>query len=72
MSDPARVPAAGGPDTLLRDLHDRIARVLAPSDNGHPLHAPEIDGNAWAYVKDCPRHRLGVLRSANGSTGSRR
>ncbi len=53
MSDPARVPAAGGPDTLLRDLHDRIARVLAPSDNGHPLHAPEIDGNAWAYVKDC-------------------
>lgn len=37
------------PDAVL----ERIASVLAPDDGPHPLHAPEIDGNAWDYVKDC-------------------
>lgn len=35
------------------DILDRMARVLSPEDGPHPLHAPEIDGNAWTYVKDC-------------------
>ncbi len=27
---------------------------VLPRDAGpHPLHAPIINGNAWAYVKDC-------------------
>lgn len=32
---------------------ERISTVLSPQDGPHPLHAPEIDGNAWDYVKDC-------------------
>lgn len=31
----------------------RVAGILSPDDGPHPLHAPEIDGNAWTYVKDC-------------------
>jgi len=51
MSDLSAAPAGGRP--LAEEVATRVARVLAPDPNGYPLHAPEIDGNAWAYVKDC-------------------
>lgn len=36
-----------------QNILERISTVLSPQDGPHPLHAPEIDGNAWDYVKDC-------------------
>src|SRR3546814_2204098 len=30
-----------------------MERVLPAAGGPYPLHAPVIDGNAWAYVKDC-------------------
>ena len=49
MSEASAAPAGGS--ALADELAARVAQVLAPGD--HPFHAPEIDGNAWAYVKDC-------------------
>ena len=59
MSDAARAadertaPATPSAETRARDVLARVGTVL-PRDGGpYPLHAPEIDGNAWDYVKDC-------------------
>ena len=35
------------------DVLARIDTVLPRAGGPYPLHAPEIDGNAWNYVKDC-------------------
>ncbi len=51
MSDASAAPAGGS--ALADEVAARVARVLAPGADSYPLHAPEIDGNAWAYVKDC-------------------
>jgi len=51
MSEPSAAPAGGSAPA--DEFAARIRRVLAPDADGYPLHAPEIDGNAWAYVKDC-------------------
>ncbi|MBO6785074.1 MAG: aminotransferase class I/II-fold pyridoxal phosphate-dependent enzyme, partial [Alphaproteobacteria bacterium] len=53
MSDTAGAAAPLEPVRAVLDIEQRIAGVLAPVQSGHPLHAPEIDGHAWAYVKDC-------------------
>lgn len=49
MSEPARARDDEG----CTDLLDRMQRVLPASGGPWPLHAPVVDGNAWAYVKDC-------------------
>ncbi len=52
MSDSAAVPAT--PDTNIAGcVLDRMNEVLPRDAGPHPLHAPTINGNAWAYVKDC-------------------
>lgn len=52
MSDSAAVPAT--PDTNIAGcVLDRMNEVLPRDAGPHPLHAPIINGNAWAYVKDC-------------------
>lgn len=53
MSEHLAVSDTDTHSPMAADILDRIARVLSPTDGPHPLHAPEIDGNAWAYVKDC-------------------
>lgn len=40
-------------NTLAQDVLARIDGILPSADGPHPLHAPQIDGNAWDYVKDC-------------------
>lgn len=49
MSEPARAQTCAASTALL----ERMARVLPEGKGPWPLHAPVIDGNAWAYVKDC-------------------
>ncbi|MEK9833728.1 MAG: hypothetical protein VW453_14165 [Rhodospirillaceae bacterium] len=52
MSDRAAVPAT--PDTNIAGcVLERMNEVLPRDAGPHPLHAPKINGNAWAYVKDC-------------------
>ena len=53
MSEHLAVSDTDTHSPMAADILNRIARVLSPTDGPHPLHAPEIDGNAWAYVKDC-------------------
>jgi dTDP-4-amino-4,6-dideoxygalactose transaminase len=38
---------------IAEDVLARIDTVLPRAGGPYPLHAPEIGGNAWAYVKDC-------------------
>lgn len=53
MSDQTVVSLVGAAHPKGHDILARIATVLSPEHGPHPLHAPEIDGNAWDYVKDC-------------------
>ena len=53
MSDPPHVSVASTAAQDITAVLQRVSEVLSPDDAPHPLHAPEIDGNAWAYVKDC-------------------
>jgi len=54
MSDqPVPLDTNPSPHTSAAAFLERIADVLSPVAGPHPLHAPEIYGNAWAYVKDC-------------------
>ena len=53
MSDSSHISIAGTTKQDISVLLQRVSEVLSPDDGPHPLHAPEIDGNAWAYVKDC-------------------
>lgn len=57
MSD-AAIEAADRPATdrstdIAEDVYERLTTVLPRAGGPYPLHAPEIDGNAWDYVKDC-------------------
>ena len=47
---PARQARA---ERAAEDVLDRIEAILPRAGGPYPLHAPEIDGNAWDYVKDC-------------------
>ena len=38
---------------IATDVLARVSTVLPRTGGPYPLHAPEIDGNAWRYVKDC-------------------
>jgi len=40
-------------DATAQDVLARLDAVLPHTGGPYPLHAPEIDGNAWDYVKDC-------------------
>lgn len=53
MSDQTVLSRGDTMGPMSSDMLGRIAGVLSPEDGPHPLHAPEIDGNAWDYVKDC-------------------
>ena len=53
MSDPSQVSAPGTAAPTAAAVLQGVLEVLSPDAAPHPLHAPEIDGNAWAYVKDC-------------------
>ncbi|MEP4378241.1 MAG: LegC family aminotransferase [Alphaproteobacteria bacterium] len=55
MSEVAHAAVAGhaSPEAVADDVLDRITTVLPHAGGPYPLHAPEIDGNAWDYVKDC-------------------
>ncbi|MBT3398512.1 MAG: LegC family aminotransferase [Rhodospirillaceae bacterium] len=46
-------PTLALPDTIAQDVLARVDAILPQAGGPHPLHAPEIDGNAWDYVKDC-------------------
>lgn len=46
-------PATDRPTDIAEDVFERLKVVLPRAGGPYPLHAPEIDGNAWDYVKDC-------------------
>ncbi len=45
--------ATDRPNVIAEDVFARLKTVLPRASGPYPLHEPEIDGNAWDYVKDC-------------------